>query len=93
MKVVWFFLLNISEALKKGQTLGNPATWASRANSGAALIIVFNFLFEGLKAAGIDLHLPPDTIDALVRGISGIGLALVAVIHTASNPNAGAEKK
>ena len=93
MKVLWFFLLNISDALKSGQSLGNASTWASRANSSAVLIVVFNFLFEGLKAAGIDMHLPPDTLDALVRGISGIGLGAVAVMHTASNPNAGFKPK
>ena len=89
MKALWFFLLNISPALQKGQSLANASTWASRANSGAALIVVLNFVVLGLQQSGIDLHLPPDTLEALVKGISGIGLAVVATVHTASNPNAG----
>ena len=93
MKILWFFLLNISGALQKGQSLANASTWASRANSGAALIVVLNFIFEGLKTAGIDMHLDEQTLDALVKGISGLGLAVVATIHTASNPHAGITTK
>ena len=89
MKVLWFILLNISPALQKGQSLADASTWASRANSSAALIVVLNFIVIGLQSAGIDLHISQDTLDALVKGISGIGLAGVAYVHTAANPHAG----
>ena len=80
---------DLPRALKAGEQLSNPETYHSAANTGTALLVVFNVLVEVPKQFGYDLHIDPSTLDSLAKGISGIAVAVIAVIHTASSKDAG----
>lgn len=79
----------MATALKKGESLANPNLWSKRANLTAILIIFIQGCLLISKSFGYEFMIDQMQIQQIADIISTIGVALVAVIHTASNKEAG----
>lgn len=77
------------QALEAGKQLKNPEAWSSRANAAAILVILLNALVALGKAFGYDLQLDGVDVHTIANAVSAVGVGLVGLFHTASNPNAG----
>lgn len=89
MGKIIYLLMNISDAMKAGQSLANPNEWVNKAHVIALLTVLFNFAFEALKQFGFDLHIDPQTQEYLVKGVTGVGIGVVSILHHAANKDAG----
>ena len=77
------------KALHTGESLANASGCSTKANAGAAILIVLQSSVILAKSFGYDLHLETVDLQGLAQGIGAVGVGIVAVLHTASNPNAG----
>jgi len=77
------------KALKKGNSLANPALWTSRANTTALLIILIQGILQISKAFGYEFEIDQIQVQQYADIISTVGIGIVAFIHTASNKEAG----
>ena len=80
------------KALHTGESLENASAWSNKANAGAALLVILQSVVVLAKSFGYDLHLEGADLQSLAEGIGAVGVGLVAVLHTASNPHAGKSK-
>lgn len=77
------------QALEAGKQLKDPAAWSSRANVAAILVVLVNALIALGKAFGYDLNLDGVDANTIANAVSAVGVGLVSLLHTASNPHAG----
>lgn len=80
------------KALHTGESLENASSWSSKANAAAAILVVLQSVSVLAKSFGYDLHLDSVDLEQLAGGIGAVGVGIVAVLHTASNKDAGKKK-
>lgn len=90
---IFTVISDVYSASQAGQEIANAKTWANRANTGAKLTILLTAGLSLFKQfSGIDIGLSDADLQQIGSAIAIVGVSVVSVMHTASNPNAGRNK-
>lgn len=80
-------------ALHAGEELANAQVWARGGNSAALLVIIVQSIAIIAKSFGFDPGWGGVDVHEVANGLSLIGTAIVAIMHTVASKHVGFSKR